>query len=50
MNPNAQPWNAFSGENTSYGRNGNISPTWDMIEGGLDEVEGEMFDIDDMAF
>jgi serine/threonine protein kinase len=50
MNPNAQSWNALLDENANYGRNGNISPTWDMIEGGLDEVEGEMFDIDDMAF
>ena len=48
MNPHAQPWGPSVGESISYGRKGSISPTWDMIEGG--EGEGEMFDIDDMAF
>ena len=45
MNPMAKPWETYS-----FGRKGSASPTWDMIEGGLDEIEGEMFDIDDMAF
>ena len=50
MNPMAKPWETSNEKPFSFGRRGSASPTWDMIEGGLDEIEGEMFDIDDMAF